>query len=119
MASRAALPLPALLLAAAGQLPGAAAKGYYNTGYGSTYYQTPTTYYTTDIHGHQHEYGTRDWNSCAHNCDQTVYVDQATWMLTAQSGAFDCGDSPDDVRAAVASRWSGLDDDLVWVNCQR
>ena len=118
--ARAAL-LPALLLAAAGQLPAAAAKGYYNTGYGNTYYQTSTTYYTTDIHGHQHEYGTRNWNSnsCDGHCDQTVYVDQATWMLTAQSGEFDCGDSPDDVRAAVASRWSGLDDDLVWVNCQR
>ena len=112
--ARAAL-LPVLLLAAAGQLPGAAAKGYYDTTYGSTYYHGATEYYYYDEYGNRHYYTTRNWPACSGHCDQTVYIDQASWTVTSRSGAFDDDDSPEQVQEAVALRWPGLDEDLVQV----
>ena len=77
----------------------------------------PTRYYFF-YGGTRHYYGTRTWSQCNGHCDQSVYLDQASWTMTAVGGTgFSGYDTPNQIKSAIAAQWIGVNQNLIQVNC--
>merc|ERR1712146_318625 len=88
---------------------GTEAKGYYNAGYGRTYYYGPTRYYFF-YGGQRHYYGTRNWGQCNGHCDQDVYIDEAEFIVY-----YDDAPSTSAALDGLQMSWPGLDRSLISV----
>ena len=79
----------------------------------------PTRYYFF-YGGTRHYYGTRTWNQCNGHCDQSVYLDQASWTINAVGGTppqFSGYETPNQIKRAISAQWIGVNQNLIQVTC--
>ena len=91
---------------------GTEAKGYYNAGYGRTYYYGPTRYYFY-YGGVRHYHGTRTWGQCNGHCNQDVYIDQVSFKIYYASGTQADTMLASTAKTALSQVWPSIDPTLV------